>query len=120
MKDVAAEASMSGTLIICVTIGLLLMLKGKIKFGNIYGFGVLGCVSLFFLINLLIKKGHYLDLYTTMTILGDSLLPFVLLAGANLFFNLMNPVGIVFGVFIVLWSAITATRLFEYTMDMQD
>ena len=104
MKDVAAEASMSGTLIICVTIGLLLMLKGKIKFGNIYGFGVLGCVSLFFLINLLIKKGHYLDLYTTMTILGDSLLPFVILAGANLFFNLMNPVGIVFGVFISSFS----------------
>jgi hypothetical protein len=120
MQEISAETDMTGTIVVCVLIGLLLMFKGKIKFGNIYGFGLSGCIALYLLINLLIRRGLYLDLYTTMTVIGDSLLPFVFLAVANLFFNLMNPCGIAFGVFIVLWSSVTATRLFEYSLDMKD
>lgn len=85
MKEVAMESDMSGTIFICIMFGLLLMLKGKIKFGNIYGFGLTGCAALWMLINLLMKKGHSIDLYNTISVLGYSLLPFVLLAVVNLF-----------------------------------
>ena len=111
---------MAGTLIVCVMFGLLLMLRGKIQFGNIYGFGLTGCIAIYALINLLTKKGVYVDLYSTISIMGSCLLPFVFLASASLFFNLKHPAGRAFAIFIVLWSAIAATRLFEYSLEMKD
>lgn len=120
MQQVAAEDDMTGTFIICVAFGILLMLKGKIQFGNIYGFGLTGCCAICFLINLLIRKGTYVDLYSTISILGYCLLPFIFLATASLFIGLMHPAGVIFGIFCVIWSTISATRLFEYSLDMRD
>lgn len=120
MQKVAAEDDMTGTFIIIVAFGILLMLKGKIQFGNIYGFGLTGCGAICLLINLLTKKGVYVELYSTISILGQCLLPFLFLASASLFSSLMHPAGIFLGLFTVLWSTIAATRLFEYSLEMQD
>ena len=111
---------MTGTLVVIVMFGFLLMLRGKIQFGNIYGFGLTGCVAIYCLINLLTRKGVYVELYSTISIMGCCLLPFCFLATAAIFTNLVNPYGIAFGVFVVLWSATAATRLFEYSLDMKD
>jgi len=70
MEKVAAEDDMTGTFIIIVVFGILLMLRGKIQFGNIYGFGLTGCGAICLLINLLTKKGVYVELYSTISILG--------------------------------------------------
>ncbi|MFM7855688.1 MAG: hypothetical protein ACKO96_28105 [Flammeovirgaceae bacterium] len=70
MQKVAAEDDMTGALIIIVVFGILLMLRGKIQFGNIYGFGLTGCGAICLLINLLTKKGVYVELYSTISILG--------------------------------------------------
>ena len=72
------------------------------------------------LINLLTKKGVYVELYSTMSILGYSLLPFVILAAGSLFFDLVNPMGILFCIFIIGWSTISATRFFAHSLDMGD
>ena len=72
------------------------------------------------IINLLTHKGVYVELYSTMSTLGYALLPFTFLALASLFFDLVNPIGIVFSVLIILWSTVTATRCFEHSLDMQD
>ena len=66
------------------------------------------------------KKGVYVELYTTMSILGYSLLPFVFLAATSIFVDLINPLGILFCVLVIAWSTITATRLFEHSLDMTD
>ena len=70
MEKVAAVDDMTGTFIIIVVFGILLMLRGKIQFGNIYGFGLTGCGAICLLINLLTKKGVYVELYSTISILG--------------------------------------------------
>ena len=70
MDKVAAEDDMTGTFIICVALALLLLLRGKIQFGNIYGFGLTGCAAICLLINLLTKRGVYVGLYSTISILG--------------------------------------------------
>jgi hypothetical protein len=72
------------------------------------------------LINLLTKKGVYVELYSTISILGQCLLPFLFLALASLFSSLMHPAGFCLGVFTILWSTTAATRLFEYSLEMQD
>lgn len=90
------------------------------QFGNIYATGSTGCVSIFFMINLLTKRGVYVELYSTMSILGYSLLPFCFLAVCSIFCSLVNPVGISFCLFIIVWSTVTATRFFENSLEMQD
>lgn len=79
-----------------------------------------GCGAICLLINLLTKKGVYVELYSTISIMGYCLLPFVFLAAAALIFNLLHPAGVIFGIFTVMWSAVAATRLFEYSLDMKD
>lgn len=113
MDKVAIEDDMAGTFLVCVMFGVLLMLRGKIEFGNIYGFGLTGCGGICLLINLLTPKGVYVQLYSTISIMGYCLLPFVLLAGSALFVKLLHPVGLVFGLLTILWSSVTATKFFE-------
>ena len=79
-----------------------------------------GCVCICLLINLLTKKGVYVELYTTMSVLGYSLLPFLFLAAGSLFADLRSPLGMIFCGFVSSWATVTATRLFEHSLDMQD
>ena len=72
------------------------------------------------MINLLTKKGVYVELYSTISILGYSLLPFCALAICSIFTSLHNMLGISFCLFIILWSTVTATRFFENSLDMSD
>jgi protein YIPF5/7 len=72
------------------------------------------------LINLLTKRGVYVELYSTLSVLGYSLLPFIFLAFSSLFFDLTNPVGVSFTMLVVLWSTVTATRFFENGLDIKD
>ena len=120
IKEVADYDDMSGTLFIAGMFGFLLMLRGKIQFGYIYGCGLTGCMLMCLLINLLTKKGVYVELYSCMSILGYSLLPFCILASGSLFFDLVNPIGIIFCFLIIGWSTLTATRFFAHSLDMGD
>ena len=90
------------------------------QFGYIYGFGLTGCVGIFLIINLLSQKGQYVELYKTLSILGYSLLPFILLAVIGLFVDLHNVVGGTVSLLMIGWSTVTATRLFEHGLDMED
>jgi protein YIPF5/7 len=112
---------MAGPLLIMILFGFLLLLGGKIQFGNIYGCGLSGCFGICVLINLLTKKEVYVSFYSTISILGYSLLPFVFLAAASLGVGLNeNIVGTIICMCTVTWSTITATRLFSHSLDMED
>jgi hypothetical protein len=111
---------MAGPVLVAILFGLTLLLKGRVEFGNIYGFGLTGCIGIYFLINLLSRRGQYVELYSCISILGYSLLPFVILASSSIFCDLNNMVGWGICVMMVAWSTITATRFFEYGLDMQD
>lgn len=47
-------------------------------------------------------------------------MPFVFLALTSVFVDLSNFGGGLFSLTIILWSTVTATRYFEYGLDMQD
>ena len=111
---------MAGPILVAVLFGLSLLGKGRVEFGNIYGFGLTGCIGIYFIINLLSKRGQYVELYSCISILGYSLLPFCFLALASIFLDLNNSFGWFAGAITIAWSAVTAARFFEYGLDMED
>jgi hypothetical protein len=95
IKDVADYDDMTGPIIVFILFGIFLMLvsdvdlqKGKVHFGYIYGFGLSGCLGIYAVINLLSQKSQYVELYKTFSVMGYSLMPFVLLAALSLFSDL--------------------------------
>lgn len=72
------------------------------------------------MVNLLTKRGVYVELYSTISFLFYSLLPFCFLTMVSLFVSLQSALGIAFCVLIILWSTVTATRFFESSLDMRD
>ena len=67
------------------------MFSGKIHFDYIYSFGGVGSVAIFSLLNLMDRQGG-IDLYRTISILGYSLLPMVLLAAFSVFYPLSGDI----------------------------
>lgn len=61
-----------------------------------------------------------MELYKTISILGYSLLPFTFLALLAVFAELNGVAGYVASAMMILWSTVTATRYFEYGLDMED
>ena len=111
---------MAGPIIVAVMFATSLLFKGRVEFGNIYGFGLTGCIAIFFIINLMSKRGQYVELYSCISILGYSLLPFCILAFISIFADINNPIGWGICSIMVAWSTVTATRFFEYGLDMED
>lgn len=90
------------------------------QFGYIYGFGLSGCLGIYFIINLMSRRGQYVEFYKTISILGYSLLPFTVLAFLAIFMNMNGIGGGVISLAMIIWSTVTATRYFEYGLDMED
>lgn len=50
---------MAGPLMFALVLGVCLLLSGKLHFGYIYGFGLLGCAALYLLVNLMAGAYSY-------------------------------------------------------------
>ena len=72
------------------------------------------------IINLMSKRGQYVEFYKIISILGYSLLPFSLLACMAVFTDMHTVLGGVASSLMILWSTVTATRYLEYGLDMED
>jgi hypothetical protein len=66
------------------------------------------------------KHNQYVELYKTISILGYSLMPFTFLALLSIFADLHSIAGGIASSLMILWSTVTATRYFEYGLDMED
>lgn len=113
------DPDMAGPLLFVVIFGALLLFAGKVHFGAIYGFGLLGSFGIYAVMNLMSQERE-IDLYRTVSILGYSLLPIVLLSALGVFFRLNGTIGTVFAIVCVGWSTLTATKFFESLLEMKD
>jgi hypothetical protein len=84
--ELANDNDLAGPLVFCLLLGFLLLLHGKIHFGYIYGFGLMGSLMMYFILNLMSPTAISFDM--TCSVLGYSLLPIVFLV-INLIFNLI-------------------------------
>lgn len=115
----ADEADMTGPVFFCLLLGFLLLLQRKVQFGVIYGQAIVGCVSVYFVFNLMSQRG--IDLYRSTSILGYSLLPMVILSFFAIFIPLkVKALSIVLGGGCIFWSTTTATKIFVAVLSLHD
>jgi len=111
------DADIVGPVIFCILFGFILLLSGKIHFGYIYGIGVIGCLAIFFLLNMMSVAGVSLGI--TVSVLGYCLLPMVGLAGVNLLLSLQGLAGTIISAISVLWCSLSASKLFVTALGLQ-
>ncbi|MES1908871.1 MAG: hypothetical protein MHM6MM_001720 [Cercozoa sp. M6MM] len=113
------DDDLAGPLVFAVALGFVLLLSGKLHFGYIFGFGLLGCLLLATLLKLLSDKD--VEVQRTTSILGYCLLPILGLAVVDFFASFRHGGSIAFVVafMFILWSTVTATRYIELVADMR-
>ncbi|TGZ71615.1 hypothetical protein CRM22_002533 [Opisthorchis felineus] len=90
---------------------------GKVHFNYIYGLGVFGCLGIYLLLTMMTPNG--VTPTRVASTLGYCLLPMCLLSSLGILMSLTNLLGIVTTVAVVLWCAISASKLFVCALDMQ-
>lgn len=80
------DADLAGPFIFCMLFGTMLLLAGKSQFGYIYGLGVLGDISIYLLLNMMLEDG--IDMYRVSSVLGYCILPLCIPAFVGLFVQL--------------------------------
>jgi len=113
---VVGDADMAGPLVFCFAFMASLLLGGKVAFGYIYGLGLMGCLGMYLLLNLMSVSG--VGLSCVVSILGYCLLPMVLLSFASILFSLKGMVGFVSTGVAIGWCGLAAAKLFVGALGM--
>jgi len=119
---VCQEADMPGPVALLLLLGGEMVLTGKLQFGYIYVYGLLGCIAMTLVTNL-ISPTEAVSFWTVTSIMGYSLLPVNILALIKIFvMDLINlqTLGNILGALTVLWSTLASTRLLELGCGMRD
>lgn len=114
--SIMQDTDLAGPLVFCLAFGGSLLLSGKLHFGYIYGIGVVGCLAMYFLLNLMSMTG--VSSGCVISVLGYCLLPMVLLSFSSVLLSLQGLVGIVITALTVLWCSISASKLFVSALEM--
>lgn len=85
-QHIMDDVDLIGPILFCLLFGAFLLLSGKVHFGYIYGLALLGCLSVYGILNLMSENG--IDGYRTASVLGYCLLPMVLLSSISILLNL--------------------------------
>jgi hypothetical protein len=115
-----------GPLVLMAALGAAHLLSGKLHFGYILGWTVLGSSILWFVLSAVAAAGGggggeggggggagRLDLYSVCCLAGYSLLPLVLHAAAALLLPRRSRAAAAGGAVAVAWAGWTASRLFQ-------
>ena len=54
---IAGDSDLAGPIVFAVAFGSFIMFSGKLYFNYIYGIGLLGCLAMYFLLNLMSLSG---------------------------------------------------------------
>lgn len=113
--SILQETDLTGPLVFCLCFGGFLLLSGKIHFGYIYGIGVLGCLAMYALINLMSESG--VSFGCTVSVLGYCLLPMVVLSGLSVL-SLKGTLCTALTIIAVSWCSLSASKLFVTALAM--
>ncbi len=122
-SEMLEDTDMAGPLVFCLVQGFCLLFSGKLFFGYVFGFGAVGCLSMYTVINLMNHAGTVaIDIYRVFSVLGYALLPIVVLSGCTILLDLRKHawLGTPLTVLAILWCTQTATRFFEAATNMRE
>ncbi|XP_074650629.1 protein YIPF5-like [Tubulanus polymorphus] len=114
--SIMQDTDLAGPLVFCMAFGGSLLLAGKVHFGYIYGLGVVGCLAMYFLLNMMSMTG--VTGSTVVSVLGYCLLPMVILSFIAIVLSLQGILGIVMTSFTVFWCSLSASKLFVTALAM--
>ncbi|KAF0717783.1 Aste57867_2100 [Aphanomyces stellatus] len=120
-EHILDDVDLAGPLVFAFGFGMLLLLSAKIHFGYIYGFGLVGCLAMWTIMNLMTPT-KTIDVFRVCSVLGYSWLPIILLAAINVVVPIKGLKSIGFGLafLCVAWSTQAATRFFDKYLHMQE
>jgi hypothetical protein len=107
--DVIEDPDLSGPILIALCFGMLLLLAGKMHFGDIYAIFILGNLMLYFLFNLM-SQVDIIPLYNIMSTVGYALLPMLLLGFLGIFTSMKGTAGILLSLAVSGWSSLAASN----------
>ncbi|KAI9325981.1 hypothetical protein DFJ73DRAFT_791185 [Zopfochytrium polystomum] len=116
-KHIMDDADLAGPLIFCFLFGGFLLFAGKLHFGYIYGLAMLGCLSVYAILNLMSESG--IDGYRTASVLGYCLLPMVILSFLSMLARNTIFVAIL-SALSVLWCTHSASLMFVTVLSMNE
>jgi len=109
----AKQTDLAGPVAFCLGLACCLFLSGnKANFGYIYGLSVISCLLMYALLSLMTTATGVFTVTSVASILGYCLLPIVGLSVIGVFSTLDGGFGIVVAILTVIWSSISASRLF--------
>lgn len=115
--NIMDDTDLAGPLVFCLAFGGFLLLSGKVHgFGYIYGVGLLGCVSMYAILNLMSMTG--VSIGCVISVLGYCLLPMVILAGISILLSLQGILGTLLTATIIGWCSLSASKLFVTVLAM--
>lgn len=117
-ESILDDTDLAGPVFFCLLLGASLLMSGKVHFGYIYGFSVMGCFGMFLLLNLLHATG--IDFWRTCSVLGYGLLPVIGLAVLTIFMSLKGVLGSVLSVIVILWSTFAVSRILDAKLELTD
>ncbi|CAO1360457.1 unnamed protein product, partial [Diamesa tonsa] len=115
-KSIFEDTDMAGPLVFCLAFGGFLLLSGKVTFSYIYGIGVLGCLAFYCLLTLMATVN--VTIGAVVSVLGYCLLPMVVLSGINVLITIQGMIGTIFTGLVILWCAVSASKLFVTALSM--
>ncbi|XP_026759725.2 protein YIPF5 [Galleria mellonella] len=107
------DTDIAGPIAFCLALAVCLFLSGnKAHFGYVYGLSVMSVVLMYFLLSLMSRTEGVFTLLSVASVLGYCMLPMVVLAGLGIFVSLEGTIGLTLSALAVIWSALSASRLF--------
>lgn len=106
------DSDLAGPVAFWLLLAACLMLAGsKAHFGYVYGLAVTSCFLMYILLTLMSNAGN-ITFMSVSSVLGYCILPVVALSGFKIFIYLKGTASLIAAILTVLWSTVSASRLF--------
>merc|ERR1712179_194658 len=115
--SIAGDSDLAGPIVFAMAFGSFIMFSGKLYFNYIYGIGLMGCLAMYCLLNLMSLSG--VSFVCVVSVLGYCLLPLVGLSGISVLFSLSGLVGNVVAGMAICWCTVSASKLFVTALEMK-
>jgi len=114
---IAGDSDLAGPIVFAIAFGSFIMFSGKLYFNYIYGIGLLGCLAMYCLLNLMSLSG--VGIGCVVSVLGYCLLPIVGLSGLSVIFSLSGVLGNILTGAAVAWCTLSSSKLFTTALEMK-
>jgi len=115
--SIAGDSDLAGPIVFAIAFGSFIMFSGKLYFNYIYGIGLLGCLAMYCLLNLMSLSG--VSIGCVVSVLGYCLLPIVALSGLGVLVKLSGVMGNILTGAAVAWCTLSSSKLFTTALEMK-